>query len=113
MPLKDVQGVVSAVMASNFNQTIPLQYYRMQFKSYMEEVSAKLKKLFMSELEEKKGFQMDQDSCVSQLMIDFIDSCSFYFPLNNDFVSYFWTLCHNRKGNGIYVIDFKEICSAK
>ena len=66
--MKDVQSVVSTVMELNINQTIPLQYYRMQFNSYLEEVSSKLKKLFMSELKETVGFKLDQDGCVSQLV---------------------------------------------
>ena len=113
MSSKDVQSVVSTVMELNINQTIPLQYYRMQFNSYLEEVSSKLKKLFMSELKETVGFKLDQDGCVSQLVSEFMSTCGFYFPLNNDLVSYFWTLCHNRKEEGIYMVDFKGICGVK
>ena len=71
------------------------------------------KKLFMSELKETVGFKLDQDGCVSQLVSEFMSTCGFYFPLNNDLVSYFWTLCHNRKEEGIYMVDFKGICGVK
>ena len=100
-------------MESNFNQTIPLQYYRVQFTSYLDKVSAMIKKVCMSELKENTDFQLDLNSCISQLMSNFISSCGFYMPLDNSFMSYFWKLCQNRKQSGIYIVDFESMCGVK
>lgn len=67
----------------------------------------------MSELKEQIGFQLDQEGCMSQLLFQFMSSCSFYLPLDNSYVSYFWKLCQNRKHSGIYLLDFKKLCGVK
>ena len=95
-------------MKDNIESFIPMYFTRYKFQQYSRIVDTAVRTMMLSELKEQAGMSVTLEGCVDFLRSQFQNSCDYYMPLVDPIYHSFVSLCRNRQGEGVFIVDFKS-----
>lgn len=95
-------------MRNNIELLIPMYFTRYKFQQYSRIVDTAVRTMMLSELQEQGGMTVTLEGCVDFLRSQFLNSCDYYMPVVDPVYQAFVSLCQSRKGEGVFIVDFKS-----